>query len=132
MASRRAGLALSDDPLGPSDREDFPDIYLGPHNLLRGLAFYPPSQHAGGAYLDPPSAPVVLAALGLMSRSHAGAIFVLVSVGAFIAGLYRLASRTTIPGLTFLGLDSLRPSAMSSASETQIFSAPVSSPSLSP
>ncbi len=82
---------------------DFSDVYLGPHNLLHGLAFYPPTKHATADYLFPPSSPVLLAPLGVLSRSLAGPIFVVVSAGAFTYGLYRLASRTAIPALIVLG-----------------------------
>jgi len=86
---------------------DFGAIYRGPHGLLHNQAFYPTGQHytteAGAYYVDPPSSPVVLAPLGILSKSAAGALFIVVSVTAFVIGLYRLASRTPIPALIMLG-----------------------------
>ncbi len=89
---------------------DFATIYNGPHNLLRGLPFYPTTDHAEiyaargeGFYAHPPSSPVALAPIGLLPLRAAGAIFILGSVVAFTAGLYRLARQTPFPALILLG-----------------------------
>lgn len=88
---------------------DFSAIYGGPYALLRGIVFYPtsvdPFTDHGSAwfYLHPPSAPVALAPLGLLSEATAGSILVVGSVATFVTGLFRVARTTPFPALILLG-----------------------------
>jgi glycosyl transferase family 87 len=89
---------------------DFTAVYSGPHDLLRGGAFYPTTDDPRGYfargepyYVHPPSAPVALAPLGVLPEHVAGVLFIVVSAAVFLAGLYRLAAHTPFPGLILLG-----------------------------
>lgn len=91
--------------------EDFPAIYRGAYDLIHRLAPYPTTSSFNAwtastgqpFFVHPPSSPIVLSPLGVLSEKHAGAVFLLVSVAVFFAGLFLLARRTPFPALIMLG-----------------------------
>jgi hypothetical protein len=86
-------------------------VYQGPHDLLHDIAIYPTTSNFGAwhaanhlaFYVFPPASAIILSPFGLLDEKSAGAFFILLSVGVFMAGLYSLAKRTPFPALIMLG-----------------------------
>jgi Glycosyltransferase family 87 len=90
---------------------DFAAVYRGPYDLWKGESPYPTTSSWSSwtvathqpFYVHTPSAPIVLAPLGLASERTAGAIFIVLSVAVFTRGLWELARPTGFPALILLG-----------------------------